>query len=225
MSPKRFLVLRLEGPLQSWGASSHFDLRRTELFPSKSGVAGLLCAAQGFRRGSMEEKAFLERFNSEAFILAAVRLAKGPDGRTRRLLRLEDFHTVQGTVRAGGGRNDNLVVTRRQYLEDACFGVVIECPEEDALRLAEALADPVWFLSLGRRCCVPSTPLLVGVKESWPEALKSLGLESGDEVWVQKDAVSFEEGSDLLLDNAASFVPLGRDFLPRKVVRKIEKVP
>ena len=41
------LLLRLEGPMQSWGTQSRFRDRDTGLEPSKSGVIGLLCAALG----------------------------------------------------------------------------------------------------------------------------------------------------------------------------------
>lgn len=35
------LLLRLAGPLQSWGTSSRFTRRATDRAPSKSGVIGL----------------------------------------------------------------------------------------------------------------------------------------------------------------------------------------
>src|SRR5690606_28500785 len=41
------LLLRLEGPMQSWGISSRFRQRDTATEPSKSGVIGLICAALG----------------------------------------------------------------------------------------------------------------------------------------------------------------------------------
>ena len=44
------LLLRLAGPLQSWGDSSRFTRRETRAEPTKSGVLGLLAAAQGRRR-------------------------------------------------------------------------------------------------------------------------------------------------------------------------------
>ena len=34
------LLLRLAGPMQSWGTDSKFDVRRTGREPSKSGVIG-----------------------------------------------------------------------------------------------------------------------------------------------------------------------------------------
>ncbi len=41
------LLLRLAGPMQSWGVQSRFTIRGTGLEPSKSGVIGLVCAALG----------------------------------------------------------------------------------------------------------------------------------------------------------------------------------
>jgi len=48
--PAVTLVLRLAGPLQSWGGHSQFNRRETAGEPSKSGIVGLLAAAQGRRR-------------------------------------------------------------------------------------------------------------------------------------------------------------------------------
>lgn len=45
------LYLRLEAPLQAWGShEGKFTMRRTADAPTKSGVAGLLCAALGIPR-------------------------------------------------------------------------------------------------------------------------------------------------------------------------------
>jgi len=44
------LLLRLVGPMQSWGTTSRFDQRDTGKEPSKSGVIGLVAAALGIDR-------------------------------------------------------------------------------------------------------------------------------------------------------------------------------
>ena len=44
------LLLRLAGPMQSWGIQSRFSVRDTGLEPSRSGVVGLLCCALGRTR-------------------------------------------------------------------------------------------------------------------------------------------------------------------------------
>lgn len=41
------IFLRLEGPLQSWGDTSKFVMRRTMEAPTKSGIIGLICCAMG----------------------------------------------------------------------------------------------------------------------------------------------------------------------------------
>src|SRR3989304_159489 len=59
---KRYLALRLQGPLQSWGFDSQYNRRNTGLMPTKSALAGMCCAAFGFERGSVEERTFLADF-------------------------------------------------------------------------------------------------------------------------------------------------------------------
>ena len=50
------LLLRLSGPLQSWGADSLYDNRNTDYYPTKSGVIGLIAAALGLKREDSLEK-------------------------------------------------------------------------------------------------------------------------------------------------------------------------
>ena len=44
-------LLRLAGPMQSWGEHSMFGERDTLPYPSRSGLIGMFAAAQGVRRG------------------------------------------------------------------------------------------------------------------------------------------------------------------------------
>ena len=50
------LLLRLAGPMQSWGTDSKFDERRTGREPSKSGVIGLVAAALGIARAAHDRR-------------------------------------------------------------------------------------------------------------------------------------------------------------------------
>ena len=58
------LLIRLAGPLQSWGGESKFEKRATEKMPSKSGVIGLAAAAIGRRRNESIEDIAALRFGS-----------------------------------------------------------------------------------------------------------------------------------------------------------------
>lgn len=134
------LLLRLSGPMQSWGVQSRFSVRDTGLEPSKSGVIGLLCAALGRRRD--------ESVSDLAGLKMGVRVDQ--EGTLA-----SDFHTAQNVLKAGGGLKDT-EVSRRYYLADARFLVGLEGDDLSLLTgLHAALRNPHWPLYLGRKAFVP----------------------------------------------------------------------
>lgn len=155
------LLLRLEGPMQSWGTSSRFTVRDTGLEPSKSGVIGLLCAALGKPR--TEHPDHDQRWPSLA-TLAGLRMGVRTD---RAGTVGVDFQTAGGG-RMGGqqygvahvhGGLFGSVMSHRYFLQDASFLVGLSGPDRELLaRLHQALAAPVWQLYLGRKSYVPSAP-------------------------------------------------------------------
>jgi len=204
-----FLVLRLAGPLQSWGHDSEHNRRNTALFPTKSAVAGLCCAALGLDRGSPQERDFLVRFC--ALRMLAIDLAGD------RVRRLTDFHTVQNTIKAEGGLKE-CHITHRVYLTDAEFGVVLEGDAELLATIAGALGDPVWGVWLGRKSCVPSRPVLEGVEPTREAALlRLLGDRPIASFAHQEEVGTFEEGVDTLQDAPESFESGRRVFSSRRV--------
>lgn len=174
------LLLRLQGPMQSWGSTSRFDERDTQLEPSKSGVLGLVCAALGRDRSEPVED------------LAALRMGVRVD---REGVPMRDYQTATGVVIASSGKADRerTVVSPRYFLADAVFLVGLEGERSLLRRIHVALGRPMWPLALGRKSFVPSAPvqlpdslvdaplaqaltqwpLLVGKRESdgWPRGL------------------------------------------------------
>jgi CRISPR system Cascade subunit CasD len=151
------LLLRLAGPMQSWGTTSRFNERDSGLEPSKSGVVGLLAAALGIDRA---DSLGLEPL---AHLPMAVR-------RDRPGVPKVDYHTAgcasQDTIiKADGSQAKDGVVSRRHHLADATFLVGLEGDPALLCRLHEALQRPVWPLSLGRKSYVPSEP--IGLPEAW----------------------------------------------------------
>lgn len=154
MSQPDTLLLRLEGPMQSWGYRSRFDYRDTALEPTRSGVIGLICAAMGIAR--WED---ISRFD---VIRMGVRVDR--DGRLER-----DYHTVggdhhepreYGVIKADGSGKDT-VVSYRDYLADASFTVGLESENKDLLEeIAKALRNPAWTLFLGRKAFPLAVPPL-----------------------------------------------------------------
>src|ERR1035437_4171909 len=139
MSETAFLALLLDGPLQSWGFSSRFQRRTTELHPTKSGVIGLVSAAMGLAKDSPEERDMLPKL--AALKMTSIAMPRKVQGAASPMpvLRLEDYHTVLDTRRASGAMNKDVVVTHRQYLVDARFGVILAGDRLVLVRAASAL--------------------------------------------------------------------------------------
>lgn len=215
-SDKSFLALRLEGPLQSWGFDSQYNRRNTGLMPTKSAIAGMCCAALGMRRGSDKEQDFLTSFGSVR--MTAIAIPRNGAKKELPVRRLQDYHTVQYTRRASGAINNDCVLTNRQYLTDAAFGVLLE---GDAILLGEiatALADPKWGICLGRKTCIPSAPVLAGLRDSQNEALRLLVGEKPLESFTRQEEVeNFVDGRDSIPDAPVSFATERRLFSPRRV--------
>lgn len=213
----RFLALRLEGPMQSWGFDSQYNRRNTGLMPTKSAIAGMCCAALGLSRGCEAEQVFLSAFKGVKMTAIAIPRWKNP-GKSLPVRRLQDYHTVQNT-RTADGKIKDCHITHRQYLTDAFFGVVLEGGTSFMEKIADAFADPVWGVWLGRKTCIPSTPVLAGLKENSSDALHLLiGDSPLDSFTRQVEIENFEEGRDSILDAPVSFAIERRLYSPRRVL-------
>lgn len=227
------LILRLAGPLQSWGERSAFNsLRDSAPFPTRSGLIGMFAAAQGLERG-----ASLERYDALEFIVRVDRPGT----------RLTDYHTVGGgfpkertAATAGGSHKGAAVITERQYLADAVFVVAVRGPEETVRDLAQALRRPHWAPYLGRRACVPDEPLLLRADVSDPELelRERVPLSAPDRGVPQGVAepgcvlVEFyderqEEGASELsvTDVPVSFGPSDRGYRKRVLYQTVRQLP
>lgn len=148
------LLLRLVGPMQSWGTTSRFDQRDTGKEPSKSGVLGLLAAALGIDREKGPELEPLTHFSM------GVRHDRSGVPKC-------DYQTAgcaesDSIIKADGTQSKDGVVSQRFYLADAAFLVGLECEDRSLLvSIHAALRDPVWPLALGRKSYVPSEPIWI----------------------------------------------------------------
>lgn len=222
-SNKQFLSLRLEGPMQSWGFDSQYNRRNTGLMPTKSAIAGMCCAALGYSRGSDQEKIFLGSFGLVRMTSIAIPRTIDKYGNKNKsnlpVRRMQDYHTVQHTRRASGAINNDCVLTHRQYLTDASFGVLLEGDVVLLDEIATALADPKWGIWFGRKTCIPTAPVLAGLKNNRDDALRTIiGEQPIEKFTRQIEVETFSEGRDALPDSAISFASERRLFSPRRVI-------
>lgn len=203
------LLLRLAGPLQSWGSSSRFVRRETDRQPTKSGVLGLIAAAQGRRRTEPIEDLLELRFGVRT-------------DQPGQLVR--DFQTA----RTRDGKS--MPLSYRYYLADAVFVAGVEGTDSLIGGIVESLREPTFPLYLGRRSCPPSGPLILGVRdtglasalrvEPWQAAgwYRKRQPGTGVELPVVRDVLATGEVGETARDEPISFSPDRREYGWRTVV-------
>lgn len=151
------LLIRLAGPMQSWGDSSRFARRTTRREPTKSGIVGLIASALGrTREDPVDDLAQLE---------LAVRVEQ-----PGQLMR--DFQTERPM---DGGKP--MPLSDRYYLADACFLVALGGSNEMLERVEAALRLPLRPLYLGRRSCPADMPLCLGIDREAQDVRRVLARE------------------------------------------------
>ncbi|MEV0370559.1 type I-E CRISPR-associated protein Cas5/CasD [Streptomyces sp. NPDC050636] len=230
------LVLRLAGPLQSWGERSAFSAERdTAPFPTRSALIGMFAAAEGIAR---HNTAALQRYAALEFTVRIDRPG----------IRLVDYHTVGGgqpkektAATSGGSRKGAAVLTQRHYLADAVFVVAVSGDDDAIADLATALHQPHWAPYLGRRSCAPDEPLLLRTDTTDPvdELLQRVPLSPDPErsahqdgtvpvtfLWERAPAPPARDTDTLTVhDLPHSFAPHSRSHGKRRLYRSVERLP
>jgi CRISPR system Cascade subunit CasD len=169
----KVLVLRFDAPLVSFGAPAVDQNGVVQAFPALSMLTGLIANALGWDHRDIDRLADLQE---------RLRYAARIDRRGEPLL---DYQTVdlgtewmlpekagwttRGRIASRAGASGEATHQRyRHYRADSVHTVALaivggEPPPSEAV--AEALRRPARPLFIGRKCCLPAAPLLVGVVE------------------------------------------------------------
>lgn len=204
------LLLRLEGPLQSWGTESRFSRRSTDSIPSRSGVFGLLAAAKGMRRSDDLTELLTLKFGVRADqpgrIIRDYQTARPLDGGTAKL-------------------------SERFYLADSRFLAAVQGSDSLIEDLGHAVRNPHHPLYLGRRSCPPTWPVFHGFTEQSIHDALADGSSWLLPEWARKkkpgkvrlevavDAPPSSKDADLVRDDPVSFDPAHRQYGFRRVKR------
>ncbi|MCD0485204.1 type I-E CRISPR-associated protein Cas5/CasD [Streptacidiphilus sp. ASG 303] len=226
------ILLRLAGPLQSWGERSAFGVRDTAPFPTRSALTGMFAAAEGRSRDQAPD--------AYADLGFTVRI-------DRPGLRMVDFHTIGGglppnltAATSAGGHKKTAVLSYRHYLADAVFTVAVTGPPECLERITEALRRPHWAPYLGRRSCPPDEPLVLrgphhdpltelttrAPLSVPPPADPGRATVPVEFLWDTAPAHLPEDAPVLdVTDMPESFAPADRRYRTRRLYRTVEQLP
>ena len=171
------ILLRLKGPMMSFGKECYFDTRYTERYPTKSAVTGLIASALGRKRGAdisdiasmrfgvrIDAPGVVERdfcvTSMEVGRISAFLGDKNREGFSKNEIR-EISEYCNGYV---VNRDKN--ISYKEYLCDAAFLVGLESDDEELLcNIAYAIENPKFHIYLGRKCCPPEYPVLLKTEE------------------------------------------------------------
>ena len=206
------ILLKLAGPMQSWGTSSRFETRTSDYYPSKSGVIGLIGASLGYKRDEDEK---IEKLNELDF---AVRIDQ--EGALRK-----DYHIAR--ILNENGEMDKPYVTNRYYMEDAVYVIAISHEDDKWMdQIIDGLKYPYFQAFMGRRSCPLPGDFILGIREEGPiEALENLDWQAADwykkknknyraDIYADKDLLP-DKPHSLRNDRVISFSQKERKFGPR----------
>ena len=167
------LLLRLDAPLMSFGGVIIDQHNFTERFPGVSLLTGLFANALGYSHGEAEHLQALQ-----TRIVYAARWDVPPEV-------IVDYHTVdlgqpklvdtgwttrgQREDRKGGTASEGTHIRYRHYLANGVMTLAMMLTGADRPTLTEleqALRRPARPLFLGRKCCLPAAPLVLGRVEA-----------------------------------------------------------
>lgn len=175
----RWLHLRFEAPLASFGGEAIDAHGVTRDFPSQSMLTGLLANALGWTRSMREMHQDLQ----ERIVFGAVHdsdpsMRRLTDYQTAKLGKADKAWSTRGQPigRDGGPKTYAGSHQRwRDYHADLRLSVVLRLVPEDADptlgELASALQRPARPLFIGRKPCLPTTPVF----RDWLEEVDVLG--------------------------------------------------
>lgn len=174
---KRYLVVWLEGPLQSYGREDCIYARKTQRFPRRAALWGMVFSAAGWYDAQRERLAELLDCSLTVY------------GYTPDRPMLTDYQIVGGNWDITDPWQERMVPHRfdgkaivgsatrprtKQYLQESVFAAILEFPEHWESDLRRACVSPRDMISLGRKACIPTVPVLQGIANDFDSALELL---------------------------------------------------
>ena len=161
------LLLRFDAPMMSFGGVAVDELRRTDDLPGRSLLTGLIANALGYDHAETERLQALQERIRHAVRTPVVqermvdfqKVDLGLPHMTKRVA-----WTTRGKIEVrGGGSPEGTHLRYRHYLVDGVVDValtLVGSGDPDIGDVERALRRPARPLFLGRKCAIPSRPVL-----------------------------------------------------------------
>ncbi len=219
----RALLLRLEAPMMAFAAPMVDHHGPTLTLPGQAQTTGLLANALGYRHGDAGRLETLQ----ERLRMASAALRAGTEMQDYQTADLgQEFLVDTGWTtsgrredRAGGSARTGTHIRYRSYRADALVLVALRLdPAEEPPTLddlAAAVDRPARPLFIGRKPCLPSSPMLAGIVEA-DDLLAALRVGAG--------RLAAELGDDLDQAPWAAEWPENEGAPPSNQARQLRRV-
>lgn len=216
-----YLIIKLQGTMQAWGGHTYEDYRPSLIFPTRSGIVGLLGACLGIEREDIQA---LKALNGSFQLTVRAnkrKIVQRENSKEKPLVsmqRITDFHTVQHARKVDGKPRPEAIVSRREYLCDAEFTLALAFVEDadyNLERVKQAIQRPVYTPFLGRRSCPIQRPLYEAVvnAESAHAALSKIEPYHG----TLYSEIKLDGGTPMMTRDQPLFATKVRQFNNRKI--------
>lgn len=161
------LLLRLKAPLMSFGdLDSSEELGPTMRHPGLSMIAGLIANALGHEHG----ESTLTQEIQDAMRMASLELTRGTietDEQVASIAKDDTGFTTTGAPMERGGHPYSYRGALRRWKDyisggEIAVAVAFQSKRINLDEVEQALRRPARPLFIGRRCCLPSAPLVIG---------------------------------------------------------------
>ena len=178
-----YLKLTLSSVLQYFSDTDSITLKstyNTSLYPTKRAIVGMIASALGYKRKDPRSKELFDSIEVKYSIVKepivlnefqTIRPLKCQKNYMNKFNKRNKFKTVSGSSRP---EDKNQLIKNVQYLQDAEFEVFIGGSDELLKEIYEALRNPEYSLFIGKRSCVPNSPLVTEFKLIKKEKLKNV---------------------------------------------------
>jgi CRISPR system Cascade subunit CasD len=220
-------MMLLDAPMMSFSTRTPHSVTddRTLMSPSKSAVAGIVANAKGLDRTECED--FLEMFNRMPMHSVTYALQNDVMHKDYCLIGSGESNKRFKLTNTEGKTQHAASIKNKMYLVGTLHYIFVEGNEDQVKDFMSAVECPKRPLYIGRKCCIPSSPIFQGMfndensareeMERQVEKRNSRKKTSWRKAKERKEASS-PKGSLMIHDVVSSFNPEIKKEMSRFVV-------